>query len=359
MEQWFTPIQPSLLPAARSVLVLAPHPDDEVFGCAGAMALYAQRAAAIRVHILTDGAGYAPAADREVIGAVRRAESLSALGKLASGAAIRCEFGPYQDRALQQDAGLVDHIYALLQAESPQLVFAPSPWEIHPDHQACARAALVALQRWQRVMGEEHACSLMFYEIGSPLRANFLLDITAVWPQKKQAMGCFHSQQQLQDYARHIEGLNAYRTYTLPPHVHYAEAYHCLDTNDLLALASSAGVEGLSAQCTGRWLESVLHSASTHAEGLQQTVLEQTRQNAQLREHYENLVAQLQNDVRQQREAVQTLNDHYQRLFSELQADFRQQLRLQSELDATRSSLQQLQNSRAVRWARALRRWLP
>jgi LmbE family N-acetylglucosaminyl deacetylase len=55
METWFLPTATSPLPPARSVLVLAPHPDDEVFGCGGCAALYARTGAAVQPHILTDG----------------------------------------------------------------------------------------------------------------------------------------------------------------------------------------------------------------------------------------------------------------------------------------------------------------
>ncbi|HQQ79461.1 MAG TPA: PIG-L family deacetylase, partial [Thermoanaerobaculia bacterium] len=41
---------------ARRVLVLAPHPDDEVFGCGGALADLASRGATIDVLLVTDGA---------------------------------------------------------------------------------------------------------------------------------------------------------------------------------------------------------------------------------------------------------------------------------------------------------------
>jgi len=46
----------SPLPAARRVLVLAPHADDEVFGCGGTLYLLAQAGAAITVIVASDGA---------------------------------------------------------------------------------------------------------------------------------------------------------------------------------------------------------------------------------------------------------------------------------------------------------------
>ena len=50
---------PSLLPSRT--LVFAPHADDEVFGCGGLLAYLAERGGAIRIVILTDGAGGDPA----------------------------------------------------------------------------------------------------------------------------------------------------------------------------------------------------------------------------------------------------------------------------------------------------------
>ena len=85
MEKWFTPIEASALPAAQKVLVIAPHPDDEIFGCGGAIACYAKSSVPVHVHILTDGAGYAPDAKRSQIREIRNAESTQALATLGAG----------------------------------------------------------------------------------------------------------------------------------------------------------------------------------------------------------------------------------------------------------------------------------
>lgn len=377
MEKWFTPIQPSVLPAAQKVVVLAPHPDDEIFGCGGAIAWYARQAVAVHAHILTDGAGYLPEQERQHLLETRREESRQALGKLADASAVSCDFGPYQDRSLLQEGTLLDHIKAVLQEHRPGVVFAPSPWEIHPDHQATARATLAAVLHWQRNAGAESPIQLLFYEIGSPLRANFLLDVTDVWPHKEQAMSSFVSQQAMQDYSWHIKGLNAYRTYTLPPEVRYAEAYHYLSATDIQALSENESSAALqpAMQCTDRWLESVLHSASVHAEDLQQALLEQSRHNGRIFENYERLVVQHQQhqhdlqqhyaeNLRQHQQALehhqQIVQQHYQEnLQQHQQESLRQQQQLQAELESARNALALLQSSRAVIWARALRSLLP
>ncbi|MCX7176987.1 MAG: PIG-L family deacetylase, partial [Proteobacteria bacterium] len=60
---------------ARRVLVFAPHPDDEVFGCGGTLCLLAAAGADISVVIVSDGALGGNAAD--LVGR-RESESLAA-----------------------------------------------------------------------------------------------------------------------------------------------------------------------------------------------------------------------------------------------------------------------------------------
>lgn len=331
MESWFAPTQPGVLPAARKVLVLAPHPDDEIFGCGGAIALYARQAVPVHVHILTDGAGYAQQAQRAQIRATRQEESRLALARLGSG--IHCEFGPYQDRALLQESSLIAHMVALLEQHAPELVIAPSPWEIHPDHQACARAAAAAVALWQRRTQSD--VGLMLYEIGSPLRPNLLLDITPVWEAKEQAMQSFASQLEQQDYIRHVQGLNSYRTYTLPPAVRYAEAYHHLSGADMAAMECGAddarAAQTLAARCMDHWVESALQSASVHAEGLQQALLVQREHSTQL---------ELQRDQRAQQREQENLR-HQQ----ETQLHQQENLRLQQENQRLQQSLISSENA--------------
>ena len=100
----------------RRVVVFAPHPDDEILGCGAALA-----------DLLDGGAR---------IASRRFGESRRALDALGGGA---LHAGGFPDRGLAQRLGEVEALLSrwLIEA-APDLVFAPSPVETHPDHRAVA-----------------------------------------------------------------------------------------------------------------------------------------------------------------------------------------------------------------------------
>lgn len=231
---WRPLAEPALIPyrpvdAAdlRSLLVLAPHPDDEVFACGGLLALAAAQGLRTDVVIVSDGAQAGDAA-------TRADESRRAATELryAEGPG-RLELWGLPDRAVVPDAALVGRIVAALDAGANDWLLAPSPFEVHPDHRA---VCLAAVQAWQ----QRPACALGFFEIGQPLLANRLIDISAVLGKKQRAMRCFASQLAMQAYDEQVSALNRYRAYTLGPLVTHAEAYWFPERDGL-----QAGLPGL------------------------------------------------------------------------------------------------------------------
>ena len=220
MEAKLIPFSASPPPEAAAVLVLAPHPDDEVFGCGGAIMLHAQAGARVHVAVMTDGAVFG---DPQV----RRAESRRAAEVLGVEAP---EFWGLPDQGVLYGEALVARIAGLIDILGVQVLYAPSLWENHPDHRATALAAREAVRR-------QDGCVLMAYEVGAALRPNRLLDISAVRDRKREAMQCFTSQLALQSYDRHLEALNVFRTYTLGATVEAAEAFEFADAQMLRARA--------------------------------------------------------------------------------------------------------------------------
>ena len=214
---------------ARRVLVFAPHADDEVFGCGAALASLAARGAAVTVVVLTDGAGdTADAGERRRIAATRLAESRAALALLGGGEVREAGF---RDRRLGDDpAELRAALSREIGAVRPEVVFVPSPVEIHPDHRAAA-AALVALAS----EGEPSlaGATVAFYEVSQPIRPNFLFDCGEFVEAKARAGRAFVSQNGARDYTGYVAALNSFRRLTLPDGTTAAEGYWVVPAAEL------------------------------------------------------------------------------------------------------------------------------
>ena len=103
MENWYIPYQTAQLPVAQKVWVLAPHPDDEVFGCGGAALSYAAQNAQVHVTVVSSGTGYAQADTAAHIQSTREAETNAALKLMGLAPA---QFLQLPDRGLGQCADL-------------------------------------------------------------------------------------------------------------------------------------------------------------------------------------------------------------------------------------------------------------
>ena len=231
--------------AARAVLVLAPHPDDEVFGCGGAIAGHVRRGEPVSVVILTHGEGQAHSGDDAAYMAVRQEESRRAAGVLGYGAPA---FWALPDRGVAYGEALIGRIVAAIRETGADLVYAPSIFEMHPDHRALAMAAVESVRR----VGA--SVRLAMYEVGVPLaRVSVLLDISAEDGVKRQAMACFASQLVVQAYDEHIAALNRYRTYTLGQGVGAAEAFWVLTSEELSSVLLELFEPEYRRQCTSAW----------------------------------------------------------------------------------------------------------
>ncbi len=216
MESLLVPGTATLALPGTRILVLAPHPDDEVFGCGGAIMRHVAQGQPVHVIIVTDGGwGAAPESRADYI-AQRRNESTAAARVLGYGAP---EFWGREDRGLQYSEKLVQELLAAIATAKADLVYAPCVLEMHPDHRALAIAAVEAVRR----CGE--SVRLAQYEVGIPLRPNLLLDITDLAARKLDAMQCFASQLTRQRYDLDVAALNRFRSFTLPVEVSAAEAY--------------------------------------------------------------------------------------------------------------------------------------
>jgi LmbE family N-acetylglucosaminyl deacetylase/glycosyltransferase involved in cell wall biosynthesis len=216
-EEDLIPYEASDLTAER-ILVLAAHPDDEVLGAGGVLALAAGRGSAIRVWIATDGTAQegAPKGESEEYGELRREEARRAARALGIPPPV---FAGMTDRTLEANGEVLDRSIAAELAEfAPDLVLCPSPAEIHPDHRALSEALYrtVAMSRPGDPDHDRYRfLRIAFYEISQPFLPNTLVDIGPAARRKDEAVSAYASQQSVRDYAGALQGLNTYRRLTL------------------------------------------------------------------------------------------------------------------------------------------------
>lgn len=175
----------------QRLLVVAPHPDDEVLGAGGAIQMALERGAQVKVVIMTNGDGQLVAplllqqrwvprpAAYVAAGEQRQAESLAALQSLGVPADSILFLG-YPDRGLNKlwesywgdncpwrapytrasqspypltfnppatycGQHVLDDLQAIIGAYRPDLVLVPHPNDDHPDHRAASNFTRLAL----------------------------------------------------------------------------------------------------------------------------------------------------------------------------------------------------------------------
>src|SRR5260221_5767434 len=128
----------------NTVVVIAPHPDDESIGCGGTLAKHVALGARVVVAYLTSGELGLKQLPREEAWKVREAEARKAARTLGLKATYFLR-GP--------DWMISDHVEKvaadlrpILAKEAPELIYLPHPQEWHPDHKAALPILREALQ---------------------------------------------------------------------------------------------------------------------------------------------------------------------------------------------------------------------
>lgn len=176
-------------PKSGRVLVLAPHPDDEVLGCGGILAKHRKQKDRVKVIYLTS--------NRRRREEARLSTQILGINELS--------FLGFEDGHLSAGKKEVASIEKVLTNFKPDIIYAPYFIDSHSDHQATAEILGQAVKK-SRFQGK-----IWSYEIWTPILANRIIRIDDVFAQKVLAIKAYQSQLKDRDYLRAISGLNAYR----------------------------------------------------------------------------------------------------------------------------------------------------
>lgn len=138
---------PELVPAGQRAIIVAPHPDDETLGCGGLLQLLATYHRKTILIAATDGTASHPGSrlwPAERLARIRPDETRNALRLLGLHETTVIRAG-ISDGAV---SGNARKLAALIeqQVRSGDVIFCPWKYDGHPDHEACALAATVAMR---------------------------------------------------------------------------------------------------------------------------------------------------------------------------------------------------------------------
>jgi len=198
---------------SRDVLVIAPHPDDEVLGAGGTIARAAREGDRVTVAIVTRGEPdmFAPELVEQARREARDAHALLGVAetRFLDFPAVRLSQVPPHE--------LNAAIGALVRELRPRTLFTPFRGDVHLDHRLVFDAVMVAARPgpdWR--LGELYAYETLSetnWNAGRGVTAPFLpdcfVDITAHLREKLDAMRCYRSQLREFPEERSIEALEA------------------------------------------------------------------------------------------------------------------------------------------------------
>jgi LmbE family N-acetylglucosaminyl deacetylase len=195
---------PIQAPFGRSMLVLAPHQDDEIIGCGGALALQAAAGSPARIVVLQDGADGCEEVGmrREELAALRNNESRRAAAVLGL---EEPRFLGHANLAAESREAVQEVTEMILETRA-DAIFVPFPLDGHWDHRTTSYILADALKTvgWNvRVFG---------YEVWSFCIPNVIVVIDQAIDRKMKMLACFEFANKAVDYVETTKGMNMYRS---------------------------------------------------------------------------------------------------------------------------------------------------
>lgn len=200
----------------EKILVVAAHPDDEVLGCGGALALAAEMGAEVHVAFLADGvSSRGQAGDHSAEMTARREAALKATKIIGAKSTF---FGNFPDNSMDRIPllDITKSIEALIGEFRPQTIYTHHAGDVNIDHR-CIHQAIIPACRPQRGMPVR---TLLFFEVmsstewqspgsGAPFQPNWFVDISRVLSKKREALEAYHQEMRPWPHPRSIEGVEA------------------------------------------------------------------------------------------------------------------------------------------------------
>ena len=189
---------------ARRVLVIAAHPDDELLGCGGTIALHAKRGEAVTALIACEGESlrYGPQA-----GVSEHTRKACATLGVADVRELR-----FPDQGLDQVrlTALIAPLEQAVRDVQPQVVYCQYGGDINRDHELLFKATLVATRPTEACIEGVYAfdtASSTEWAYPRTFEPDTWIDISSTLDTKLQAMACYANEVREYPHPRSLQAL--------------------------------------------------------------------------------------------------------------------------------------------------------
>jgi len=197
------------------VLVVAPHPDDDVIGCGGSMIHHIRKGHSVTVVYMTSGEAGSLVHSKEELREIREAEARDAASVMGVSDLI---FLRNADGSLAAKSESLTLLVRMIREKRPVLIYFPHADEGCRDHRITHEICREAVQRasgpwFQECPGKPWLVEgVLCYEVWTPFReASFIEDISDCMELKLEALRRHRSQLASIPYDDAVQGLNRYR----------------------------------------------------------------------------------------------------------------------------------------------------
>ncbi|MBA4421839.1 MAG: hypothetical protein C0390_01915 [Syntrophus sp. (in: bacteria)] len=197
------------------VLVVAPHPDDDVIGCGGSIIRHIRKGHSVTAVYMTSGEAGSLVHPKEELRRTREAETHEAAAVMGLGDLI---FLRNADGCLLADGEHLTSLVRIIREKRPAVIYFPHAGEGCHDHrityEICTDAVKRARGPWfQECPGEPWSVeSVLCYEVWTPLQeVSYTEEISDCIDLKLEALRRHRSQLASIPYDDAVRGLNRYR----------------------------------------------------------------------------------------------------------------------------------------------------
>jgi len=219
-------------PYARRVIILAPHPDDDILSSGGTILNMIKNGCYIKVLYLTSGNSTPYSDDGNQVlcdeAAEREEEALGVAERLGTDV----EFWRYGCRNIKINDETINRLKEVYFEVKPDCMFVPFLSDDNDDHRRSIHLFYEVFKDLGRLDFEIWA-----YQVYSTVIPNVAVDITDVIDEKLKLVEIYRSQKRSRDWAHYIKGLNAFNCRFLKTNEpRYVELFFVVPADEYLQL---------------------------------------------------------------------------------------------------------------------------